>query len=64
MDSLLSHAVHLIARANETAADNGTTASTKTQSQGGILEGEDPTHYDKKNPVGRVTTKFCRMWPN
>lgn len=46
MDRLADNAVRLIARAGGTIEEG-----QKAPGQGGILEGQDPTHYDSKNPV-------------
>jgi hypothetical protein len=46
MAAMINQALNLFARSGGSVEPGKTVAS-----QGGILEGQDPSHYDPKNPV-------------
>lgn len=54
-----------------TAASTSATATLRATPQGGILEGQNPTHYDTKSPItlfiiqAGIIIIFCRLlhWP-
>lgn len=49
MAAVIKQAVNLFVRSGGTVEPGKSVAS-----QGGILEGQDPSHYDPKNPVCRT----------
>ena len=55
----------------KTTASTSATATLRATPQGGILEGQNPTHYDTKSPItlfiiqAGIIIIFCRLlhWP-
>ena len=55
METIIERGFNLVLRSGGELAPG-----EKTPGQGGILEGQNPTTYDKKNPVSSDTPCCCQ----
>lgn len=54
MSNLIERAMTLVARSGGTVE-----AGAKAPGQGGVIEGQNPTTYDPKNPVCKIIEWSC-----